>query len=137
MCNMMTEETVYKTYDSIVSTVMMNILVERERCGKFLLYDFKGNNGAEKLYFNVAAIASDLRKEPIYLDMPLIDYIKFWLKRHKSRKNLRWFGPISKRKLADEHKTSVYILMDFIREQLNFDEKIYDDINNEYYGWVD
>ena len=35
MCNMMTEETVYKTYDSIVSTVMMNILVERERCGKF------------------------------------------------------------------------------------------------------
>lgn len=137
MCNMMTEETVYKTYDNIVSTIMMNVLVERERCGKFLLYDFKGNNGAEKLYFNVAAIASDLRKEPIYLDMPLIDYIKFWLRLHKKRKNLRWFGPISKRKLTDEHKTSVYILMDFIREQLNFDEKLYNNINNEYYGWVD
>ena len=137
MCNMMTEETAYKTYDSIVSTIMMNVLVERERCGKFLLYDFKGNNGAEKLYFNVAAIASDLRKEPIYLDMSLIDYIRFWLKRHKNRKNLRWFGPINKRKLADEHKTSVYILMDFIREQLNFDEKLYNNINNEYYGWVD
>lgn len=137
MCDKMIEETKYETYDHIVSTVMTNVLVERERCGKFLLYDFQGDNGAEKLYFNVTAIAADLRREAIYLDMPLISFIKFWLKRHKKRKNLRWFGPISKRKLADEYKTSVYILMDFIREQFNINEELYDEINNEYYGWVD
>lgn len=137
MCNMMTKEAKYKTYDKVVCTIMTNVLVERERCGKFLLYDFKGDNGAEKLYFNVAAVVADLRKEAIYIDMPLIGYIKFWLKRHKKRKNLRWFGLIRKRKLDNEHKTSVYILMDFIREQLNISEELYNEINNEYYGWVE
>lgn len=127
----------YAEYDNVVGTIMTNVLVERERCGKFLLYDFKGNNGAEKLYFNVAAVVADLRKEAIYIDMPLVSYIKFWLKRRKYRKNLRWFGPIRKRKLDNEHKTSVYILMDFIREQLNISEELYNDINNEYYGWVE
>jgi len=127
----------YAEYDNVVGTIMTNVLVERERCGKFLLYDFKGNNGAEKLYFNVAAVVADLRKEAIYIDMPLVGYIKFWLKRRKYRKNLRWFGPIRKRKLDNEHKTSVYILMDFIREQLNISEELYNDINNEYYGWVE
>lgn len=52
----------YAEYDNVVRTIMTNVLVERERCGKFLLYDFKGNNGAEKLYFNVTAVAADLRK---------------------------------------------------------------------------
>ena len=127
----------YAKYDNVVGTIMTNVLVERERCGKFLLYDFKGNNGAEKLYFNVAAVVADLRKEAIYIDMPLVGYFKFWLKRRKYRKNLRWFGPIRKRKLDNEHKTSVYILMDFIREQLNISEELYNDINDEYYGWVE
>lgn len=127
----------YAEYDNVVRTIMTNVLVERERCGKFLLYDFKGNNGAEKLYFNVTAVAADLRKEAIYMDMPLMTYIKFWLKRRKNRKNLRWLGPIRKHKLDNEYKTSVYILMDFIREQLNISEELYDDINNEYYGWVE
>ena len=39
--------------------------------------------------------------------------------------------------LDDEHKTSIYIIMDYIREQMNFDYSLYKEINDEYYGWVE
>lgn len=126
----------YKQYDKVVNTIMMNILVERERCGMFLLYDFHPKiDDADKLYFNITTAVADLRKENIYLDMPLLDYIKFRKKLGKNRSNLRWFGPIQKQKLDDEHKTSIFLIMDFIREQLNIDYSLYKEINDEYYRW--
>ena len=68
----------YTQYDNVVSTIMTNILIERERCGKYILYDFQPSNDADKLYFNVATIATDLYREKIYLGMPLLDFIFFW-----------------------------------------------------------
>ena len=125
----------YEQYDKVVNTIMMNILVERERCGMFLLYDFNPKDNADILYYNVTTAAADLRKENIYLNMPLLDYIKFRKNRSKKRTNLRWLNPILKRKLTDEQKTSIYLIMDFIREQLNIDYSLYTEINNEYYRW--
>lgn len=78
-----------------------------------------------------------MNKEPIYLNMHLIDYLLFKWKRRKSRKNLRYFGPNHAAELDDEHKTSIYLIMDFIREQMDFDYSLYKDINDEYYGWVE
>ena len=125
----------YEQYDKVVNTIMMNILVERERCGMFLLYDFNPKDNADILYYNVTTAAADLRKENIYLNMSLLDYIKFRKNRSKKRTNLRWLNPILKRKLTDEQKTSIYLIMDFIREQLNIDYSLYTEINNEYYRW--
>ena len=136
MCEM-TEDTKYKQYDSVVSTVMMNILIERKRCGRFLIYDFDQSDDGNRLYFNVMAVAADLEREKIYLDMPLLDFIFFWKKRRKNRKNLRWFNPIQKRKLADENKTSTSIIMDFICEKMNLNYRLFKEINDEYYGWID
>lgn len=126
----------YDLYDSVVSTVMTNVLVERERCGKFLLYDFKPEIDMDKLYFNVAAIAADIRKENLYLHMPFLDYIKFRFK-FKKRKNLKWFSPWAEKKLEDENKTSVSIIMSFVAEKLEISEDLFKEINDEYYGWVD
>ena len=124
-------------YDEIVNTILKNILVERERCGKILLWDFNPIDHGDRLYFNIAAIVADINKEPIYLNMHLFDYLKFKWKRRKSRKNLRYFGLNHASKLDNEHKTSIYIIMDFIREQMNFNYSLYKDINDEYYGWVE
>lgn len=121
-------------YDRVVSIIIQNILVERARCGKFLLYDFNKSQTEDKLYYNIMTLISDLEKELIYIDMPLFQYIKFKLRRIKTRKNLRWFGPIQKMKLSNENKTSVYIIMDFIREQLNLSDTFFEEINKEYYG---
>ena len=130
-------ENQYTQYDNVVKTVMTNILVERERCGKYILYDFQPSNDADKLYFNVAAIAADLNKEKIYLGMPLLDFIFFWKKIRKKRHNLRWLNPIQKKKLSDEDKTSVSIIMDFICVQLKLNYRLFKEINDEYYGWID
>ena len=130
-------ENKYTQYDNVVKTVMTNILVERERCGKYILYDFQPSDDANKLYFNVATIAADLNTEKIYLGMPLLDFIFFWKKRRKKRHNLRWLNPIQKKKLSDEDKTSVSIIMDFICVQLKLNYHLFKEINDEYYGWVD
>ena len=127
----------HKQYDQVVQTVMTNVLVERQRCGKFLIYDFDQTDDGNRLYFNVMSVAADLEKEKIYLDMPLLDFIFFWKKRRKNRKNLRWLNPLQKKKLPDENKTSALIIMDFICEQLNLNYRLFKEINDEYYGWID
>ena len=127
----------YKHYDEIVNTILTNILVERERCGKFLLYDFQPLMDADKLYFNVANVAATFRKENLYLDMSLKDYIKFRIKRGKKWSNLRWFNPIEKHFLEDEHKTSIYMIMEFIKETMNLPNGIFKEINDEYNGWIE
>lgn len=126
----------YSLYDSVVTTIMTNVLVERERCGKFLLYDFDPNLDLDRLYFNVAAIAADIRRENLYLHMPFWSYVKFRIKRWKKRMNLKWFSPSQAKELDDDHKTSVTILMYFIADQLNIPTDLFKEINDAYYGWV-
>ena len=125
----------YKQYDKVVNTIMINILVERERCGMFLLYDFNPKDDADILYYNVTTAAADLRKENVYLNMSLLDYIKFRKNRAKKRSNLRWFNPFKMKKLTDEQKTSIYLIMSYIKEQLDIDYTLFGEINNEYYRW--
>lgn len=127
----------YVLYDSVVSTIMTNIMVEHTRCGKFLLYDFKPELDMDRLYFNVAAIAADMMREKLYLHMPLLDYLKLRIKYRKKRTNLKWFSPWSEKKLDNEYKTSVGILMTFIKEQLELPEGLFKEINDAYYGWID
>lgn len=127
----------YGHYDEVVNTILMNILVERKRCGKILLWDFCPEYPADKLYFNIAAVVADMNKEPIYLNMHLFDYLKFKWKRRKTRRNLRYFGPNDAMELDDEHKTSIYLIMDFVAEQMGISHDLFKEINDEYYGWVD
>ena len=127
----------YGRYDEVVNTILTNILVERERCGKILLWDFNPVDHGDRLYFNIAAVVADINKEPMYLDMNLIDYLCLKWKRRKSRKNLRYFGYFQAKKLDDEYKTSIYMIMSYIREQMKFDYSLYKEINDEYYGWVE
>ena len=127
-----------KKYNQIVATIMANVLSERKIAGKIVLWDFQQDSLADRLYFNVASIVSDKEKEHIYLQMPFIDYLKLKWQFRKIRKNLHWCSPMMARELPDESKTSIYILMDYIREyyeEPNFD--VFDAIQNEFYRWPD
>ena len=125
----------YKTYDTVVQTIMTNILVERQRCGMFLLFDFNPADDADKLYFNICAAAADLRQENMYLNMSLLNYLKFRKKQGKKRSNLRWFNSFQSKKLDNKYKTSIYIIMNYIAETLGIDYKLFKEINDEYYRW--
>ena len=126
-----------KEYDNVVQTIMNNVFVERQRLGIYLLYNFKPTNGAQKLFFNVTAIAADINKEFIYLDMPIWSYLKFRHKFGKKRQNLRWWGPLKRRKIKEKDIAGAQEMMDFIRDAMSIKESLYEEINNEYYGWAE
>lgn len=124
------------TYDTVVGTIMSNIIVERQRCGKIILWDFQEDNDWDRLYFNVAAIIADMNKELIYLQMPFWEYVKMKWKRRKQRKNLRYLSRSRAENIPCESRTSIYIIMSFIAEFYNLDKDDFGKINSEYYGWV-
>lgn len=123
-------------YDNIVQTIMTNVLIEHARLGGFVLKDFKPTNGAQKLYFNITAVAADLSKELIYLDMPLLSYLKLRLKFGRKRKNLRHFTSRYKNEIDIVEAIEVQEMMDFVYKELSLEGEIFEEINNEYYGWI-
>lgn len=124
-------------YNRIVGTIMQNVLAERNIANKIILWDFQESQPMDRLYFNVTSIVADMGKECMYIQMPLFTYLKMKWKRRKTRKNLHWCGPLMARKLPDKAKTSVYIIMDCVREYYNITPEVFEAINNEFYGWVD
>ena len=125
-----------KQYDEIVSKIIQNIINQSTYTNnEIVLWDFKQTKHTDRLYFNVACIVADMFDKQIYLQMPFFEYIKFKYKRRK-RKNLHWVGRNAKW-VSNEGKTSVYIIMEFIREYFDISEKLFADINNEYYGWIE
>jgi len=124
-------------YNRIVGTILQNVLAERNITDKIILWDFQESQSMDRLYFNVASIVADMGKERMYLQMPFFTYLKMKWKRRKTRKNLRWCGPLRARQLPNEAKTSVYILMDYVREYYNVSYDTFEKINNEFYGWVE
>ena len=127
-----------KKYNQIVATIMANVLSERKIAGRIVLWDFQSDQATDQLYFNVASIVSDMEKENIYLQMPFMDYLKLKWKFRKVRKNLRWCGPMMARELPDEAKTSIFILMDYIRDYYNEPNfNVFKQIENEFYRWPD
>lgn len=122
-------------YNQIVGTIMQNILAERNIANKIILWDFQESQPMDRLYFNVASIIADMGKECMYIQMPFFAYLKMKWRRRKTRKNLRWCGPLMARRLPSEAKTSIFIIMDCVGEYYNIDMKVFEEINNEFYGW--
>ena len=125
-----------KDYDEIVSKIVQNIINQSSYAdNKIILWDFQQTSPPDRLYYNVACMVADLFDYPIYLQMPFFEYLKFKFKR-RTRKNLHWV-----RRNADwlrlENKTSVYIIMDYVREYFDIDMNIFTEINNAYYGWIE
>lgn len=125
-----------KEYDAIVGTIMQNVLAESQRAnGKIVLWDFHKDNPTDRLYYYAACLISDIYDKQIYIEMKLFDYLKF--KRiNKKRKNLHWVWR-KHTSLPKECKTSVYIIMDYVRSYYNIPIETFDKINKEYYENTD
>ena len=116
-----------KQYDEIVRTIMQNVLAERNIANRIVLWDFQEEQAMDKLYFNVASIIADIYKENIYLQMPLIPYLKMKWRRRKGRKNLRWIGHFRANQLPEDAKKDIYDIIhgrkNLIKElDLNIDQ---------------
>ena len=122
----------YDFYDKIVNSIYLNVCAERNHAGEIILWDFQSDNPIDQLYFNVAAAASDIYECNIYLDMPFFKFWKF-CREKKSRKNLCWASPRFKKGLPDEAKTSVYLIMEFVKDHYNISMDTFKEINEAYY----
>jgi hypothetical protein len=89
----------------------------------------------DRLYYNVACIVADLTDKQLYIQMPFFEYLRFKFKR-RQRKNLHWVSRHAKW-VNPEGKTSVYIIMDYIREYYGIEMDVFEEINNAYYGWIE
>ena len=124
-------------YNQIVGTLIQNVISEYGRAGKkVVLWDFHEEQPYDRLYFNAAAIFADWKKKKMYIQMPLIPYLKLKWRRRKTRRNLRWCGPLMAHTLPDEAKTSVYLIMSFVAEYYNIDMEVFKTIQDEFYSWV-
>lgn len=121
-----------KQYDEIVAKLMQNILAEANLAdGKIVLWDFQPTNTLDRLYYHVACIVADLFEKDIYLEMSFWEYLRF-KRKNKNRKNLHWVWR-KHTKLPDECKTSIYIIVECVREYFKVPITIFDDILKEYY----
>ena len=123
-------------YDKIVGTIMQNVIAESNRAGgKIVLWDFHPEYALDRLYYYVACMVADIYKEDIYLEMSLFNYLKF-KRTNKKRKNLHWVWR-KHTSISTECQTSVYILMDFIREYYDISVDVFNNIVKEYYENTD
>ena len=122
-------------YNQIIGTLMQNVIAQYGAADhKIVLWDFQEDQPYDRLYFNFAAIVADWRKKLIYIQMPFFAYLKFKWHRRKTRKNLRWCGPLMARKLSDNARTSVYLIMSFVAEYYDIDMEVFKAIQEEFYS---
>lgn len=125
-------------YNQIVGTIMQNVISECGLAGdKIVLWDFHEDQPYDRLYFNAAAIVANWKKKRMYVQMPFINYVRFKWKRRKTHKNLRWCSPLMAHTLPNDAKTSIYLIIDFVREYYGETYDTFEKINNEFYGWVE
>ncbi len=123
-------------YDKIIGTIMQNVIAESNRAGgKVVLWDFHPEYAIDRLYYYVACMVADIYKKNIYLEMRLIKFLKF-RKANKKRKNLNWVWR-NHTNLPAECQTSVYILLDYVREYYDISVDVFDEIVKEYYENTD
>ena len=125
-----------KEYDKIVGTIFQNVLAESNMAkNKVVLWDFHPVNSIDRLYYHVACLVSDIYNKDMYLEMKFFDYLKFKWK-NKKRKNLHWVWR-KHTSLPEDCKTSVYIIMDYVREYYKIPIETFDKILKEYYEDTD
>jgi hypothetical protein len=122
-----------KEYDDIMRLIMQNVINQASYTnGDIVLWDFDSDSIIDLLYFEAACMTADLFEKQIYINLPLFKYLILKWK-HRKRKNLHHLSRKRADSLDCEGKTSVFIIMDFIREYLKINGSKFTDIYNEYY----
>lgn len=121
-----------KYYDTIVGTVVANILSEAARNdNKIYLKDFDPSLPSHRVYFYGATIGSMALKEKINFSMPLIKYIKFKFSHWKIHEQLKYISP----KKVPENITPIQTIVDHMEKFHNIegDQLIWQSILDAYY----
>lgn len=126
------DDNLIRFYDEVCATMVQNILVEHERNNKIILLGFNPDKPAHMLYYHISMIGSAILHEPVYIDMPLVAYWKFKLKRWKSRKWIRKFTRRAAKKVENE-VVCIDKIMEHVKGFYNLKDGAFDEIEKEFY----
>lgn len=118
----------YTLYDKVVSTTLINYLVENRRNYGLVLSPFNPTNIDYLYAFEIALLLSDSIHEKFYLDMNFFNYWKFKLRNWSVRKNFKRYTnntPIIKMDLDK--------ILEYMKKELSLENNIFEQIYNEYY----
>ena len=134
-----------RIYDEIISVSISNAGAERQRNGICLLNNFEPKNPRHMLYYEASLIYCSIIGEPLYLNMPLLKYIKFILHHWPSHKQLKYMSltKISEKELDESYDLEFTIapvdkIMDYVanwaHEMYDMSAEDFDKIYEEVYG---
>ena len=123
----MTEEE-YGKMDEVISTTLINFIIEDKRNGGLLFKDFTPSNMNHLFGFEVAAILSMSINKPFYLDMNWFDYLLFKLRNWKMKTVFKR----ANRKLNVKPMELEEILK-YMKTAQKLEDDIYGKIYKEYY----
>lgn len=119
------EENIYQKYDKIIAITISNIL-SFSKDNKILLGSFNEKDINHLFFFEIAKIVKTCWNFNIYVEMPLLKYIKFYFKNRKLKiKRLK--------KENSKNKININTVLDFEKTQINEQDDIFEKIYNIYY----
>ncbi len=117
-------------YNQIVASIYANVISERNRDSKIILTEFDPDLNSHKVYFQVAFEYGNIVNEPVYLNMKLIEYIKFMLSNWKKRKCIHWIST----KNLPKTSTKITTIIHYIVDSYNTNMWIFREIYKEFYS---
>ena len=118
------EEKIYKKYDTIVTSTLLNIYNQAKN-KEIVLENFNEKDISHLYFFEVSKIAQTCWNLVIVLDMSLLRFLKFKLQNKKLK--------IKRKGRKQEKSINMNKILSFIQESFNESDTIFSDIYNAYY----
>lgn len=121
----MNEDNIFQKYDNIVTSTLLNIQAESKN-KEIILGNFNKDNINHLYFFEMSKIAQTCWNFTIFLDMPLLKYLKFKFKNRKL--NLK-----KMKKRQASYKVDIDKILNFIQQSFEESECIFSNIYHTYY----
>ena len=118
------EENIYKKYDTIVTSTLLNIYNQAKN-KEIVLENFNEKDINHLYFFEVSKIAQTCWNLVIVLDMSLLRFLKFRLQNKKLE--------IKRKGRKQEKSIDMNKILSFVQESFNESDTIFSDIYNAYY----
>lgn len=118
----------YKLYDQVVSTTLVNLMIENNRNYGIALSPFNPTDINHLYIFEVALLLSNSIHKTFYVEMKLFNYWKFKIHNWSVRKSFkRYTDRVSIIPLELDK------ILEFMKDEMSLENDIYQTIYEEYY----
>ena len=124
----------YYLYDQVISTTLVNLMIEENRNKGLRFTGFDPENANHKYMFEIiylflVSVNNNGHDKKVVLEMGLFDYLKFKLKNWTIKDYFKRYT----KKDSEIAPLEVEKMLEYMKEQLKLEENTYNDIYETYY----